>query len=114
MNSCHSILVKIFTEFGKDKLLHGRNQDYFLGKFPVVIEYQPDGYLKYIDISIIGYVGSSEGMNEMGITTSIDDGNGGWKSHRIKNMPFDVQLRNILEKFRKKPTNMTKISIIIC
>lgn len=95
---CSSILVRVKEKKSETRLLHGRNFDYGqgLGKYPVVIEYQPKGSLKYLTIGTIASAGLAEGMNENGITVSENLGRGDRKDNDIHNPPADHKLKEIL------------------
>ncbi len=97
-SGCSSILIKIKDNNGKRRLVHGRNYDYGygLGKYPVVIEYQPDEELKYLTIGTIASASLAEGMNEKGITVSENLGPGDRRDNEIHNTPADHKLKEIL------------------
>lgn len=83
------------TETG---VIHGRNLDFqplFLGRFPVVIEYHPDGKYSYISFSVIGYTGIFTGINETGLSVSLNAAFG-YKKH-IDDVPIAYKLRDMLE-----------------
>jgi len=94
---CSSILAKINDPNGL-RLLHGRNLDYGkgMGKYPIVIEYQPAGEFKHLAIGIMASAGLSEGMNEKGITVSGNSAPGDLKNHSIQNTSPDIKFREIL------------------
>ncbi len=95
---CSSILAKIKGENGILRLLHGRNYDYGkgMGKYPIVVEYQPDGEWKHLAIGTIASAGLAEGMNEKGITVSGNLAPGDLKNNTIQNASPDVFFREIL------------------
>jgi hypothetical protein len=95
---CSSILAKIKDKDKNQRLLHGRNNDYGLGtgKYPVIVEYHPEGELRHIAIGIIASAGLSEGMNEKGITVSSNLAPGDLKDNLVKNASPDIKLREIL------------------
>lgn len=94
---CSSILVRIKDETSH-RLIHGRNFDYGkgTGKYPVVIEYNPQGGIKHLVIATIGSAGLAEGMNKKGITVSENIAPGDLKNSGIQNTSPDMKLREIL------------------
>ncbi len=64
-----------FVKITKENILHGRNLDYYfplIGENPIVIRYKPDGKIPYTAVGCVGYPGVFTGMNEKGITVSVD------------------------------------------
>jgi len=109
---CSSILIRLKEKKSETRLLHGRNFDYGkgLGKYPVVIEYQPEKGLKYLTIGTIASASLAEGMNEKGITVSENLGRGDRKDNDIHNPPADHKLKEILSSasFLKEADKMMK------
>lgn len=95
---CSSILAKIRDENDILRIVHGRNFDYGkgMGKYPVVVEYQPDGEWKHIAIGTIASAGIAEGMNEKGITISGNLAPGDLKNNTVQNASPDIFFREIL------------------
>jgi hypothetical protein len=95
---CTSILAKIKGENDILRLVHGRNFDYGkgMGKYPIVVEYQPDGEWKHLAIGTIASAGLAEGMNEKGITVSGNLAPGDLKNNTIQNASTDIIFREIL------------------
>jgi hypothetical protein len=68
--SCTSF-VKVVNE----NIIHGRNLDYYfplIGENPLVIRYKPENRIPYTAIGCVGYPGVFTGMNDAGITISVD------------------------------------------
>jgi hypothetical protein len=107
---CSSILMKI-NDGNSDRLIHGRNYDYGkgTGKYPVVIEYNPQGGIKHFIIGTIGSAGLAEGMNEKGITISGNLAPGNLKNNLIQNASPDIKLREIL----KSASSMKDVEILM-
>ena len=107
---CSSILMKISND-NSGKLIHGRNYDYGkgTGKYPVVIEYNPQDGIKHLVIGTIGSAGLAEGMNEKGITISGNLAPGNLKNNLIQNASPDIKLREIL----KSATSMKDVEILM-
>jgi len=81
-------------------IIHGRSLDYqfpFLGRAPVVVEYAPKGKLKYTTVGFVGFPGALSGMNEEGITVSLDAAPM-YKTNSKRTIPICYQMREILEK----------------
>ncbi len=95
---CSSILVKIKRGRKDERILHGRNYDYGyeMGKFPVVVEYQPKGGIKHVVPGTIGYVAAPHGVNDYGITVSENMGRGDRRENTIHYMSPNLKLREIL------------------
>lgn len=74
---CSSILKKIDSGGGQDRLLHARNMDSLdtVKGHQGIFELQPEGELKYITMGTIG-LRIEDGLNERGISISVDDGDG--------------------------------------
>jgi len=94
---CSSILAKI-NDKNMPRLLHGRNLDYGkgMGKYPIVIKYQPAGEFKHLAVGTIASAGLAEGMNEKGITVSSNLAPGDLKNNLIQNASPDIKFREIL------------------
>ncbi len=101
-----SVLPEIFnfscTSFIKienGKLFHGRNLDYYfpmIGKNPLVIRYNPKGKIPYTLIGCVGYTGGYTGINDRGITVSVDAAPI-VNPDRSAAVPVTFQVRRILE-----------------
>ncbi|MEJ6949625.1 C45 family autoproteolytic acyltransferase/hydolase [Natronospora cellulosivora (SeqCode)] len=66
---CTSVLTRIDGE-----VVLARNFDFlpFLGRYPVVVEYNLDGKVKVTCIGIIGYSGVLTGLNDSGLSLSLN------------------------------------------
>lgn len=67
---CTSIL-----QADEKALLHGRNLDYpfhFLGQYPLMVRFQGDGERAYTALSFAGYLGVLTGINDAGISVSVN------------------------------------------
>ncbi|MCU0847617.1 MAG: C45 family autoproteolytic acyltransferase/hydrolase [Spirochaetes bacterium] len=95
--ACTSIILK--TESG---LVHGRNLDFMppiLGRYPVIIEYRPDRGTPYTHMSVIGCLSGLTGVNDSGISISINMSSIVEESPD-ETMPVGYKLRDILENAR--------------
>jgi len=94
---CSSILAKI-RDKNSPRLIHGRNLDYGkgTGRYPVVIDYQPDGEFKHLTIGTIASAGLAEGMNDKGKTVSNNLAPGDLRDQGIQNVSPDIKLRELL------------------
>ncbi len=93
--SCSSFIKR--TENG---IIHGRNLDYFLpflGNFPVVVEYSPKGKFRYTLVGFTGFLGALSGMNEKGITISLNASPITKKNSELT-IPICYKMREILEE----------------
>lgn len=91
---CSSFVMK--TPKG---IIHGRNLDYYfpeIGSHPTVVEYRPNGKLKYTLIGSVGFLGALSGMNEKGITVSLDASPTARQS-KSRATPVTYEIRDILE-----------------
>jgi hypothetical protein len=92
--ACSAILYKVGS-----RLLHTRNLDYgypqILGKYPVIVEYNGEGILSFTSISIIGYAPVLSGINEKGISVTLNSGPGNNLSSTSLTGPYKA--RQILE-----------------
>jgi effector-binding domain-containing protein len=94
---CSSILTKMQNDKGVNTLFHAKNLDNFLwtGHNQAIIEFNPIREYKYIGTELIG-AGISDGMNEKGISISIDDGGQGMRSKYPMNPLLNFKMRDIL------------------
>jgi effector-binding domain-containing protein len=94
---CTSILTTVENAEGKRILAHGKNLDNSLqtGRGQAVIEFNPDGEIKYVVLEVVGS-GIADGMNERGISVSIDDGGQGLKGDYPQHRPITFLMRDIL------------------
>lgn len=79
-------------------LLHGRNLDFepiFLGRYPVVVEYNPPGKFRCLSFSVLGYSGVFTGLNERGLSVSLNSAIG--RGNRAKDTPVTYMVRQLLE-----------------
>ena len=74
VQGCSSVLAKVPAGEGRTKLLHAKNLD-LPGTPPLeaqaVVELRPEGELRFLTTTILGF---SDGMNERGISISLDAG----------------------------------------
>lgn len=94
---CSSILTKMQNDRGANSLFHAKNLDNFLGTGhnQAIIEFNPVGEYKYIGTELMG-AGLCDGMNEKGISISIDDGGQGMRSKYPINPLLNFKMRDIL------------------
>ncbi|HPS88114.1 MAG TPA: C45 family autoproteolytic acyltransferase/hydrolase [Spirochaetota bacterium] len=93
--ACISIIAK--TDAG---LIHAHNLDFepaYLGTFPVIVEYSHPGKLRYMHLGVAGVPGMFHGMNEKGISVTVNYGDGTY-NRRNKGLPMGYRLREILER----------------
>jgi hypothetical protein len=93
--ACTSVLAG-----GKDGLLHAQNLDFepaYLGEFPVIVEYNHPGKFRYMHLGIAGIPGIFHGMNEKGISVTVNYGDGTYNRSN-KGLPMGYKLREILER----------------
>lgn len=72
---CSSILARARPDAGEPRLLHAKNLDLpgSIERAHAVVEFRPAGELRFVATTVAGV---SDGMNERGITLSIDAGPG--------------------------------------
>jgi predicted choloylglycine hydrolase len=95
--ACTSVLAG-----GKNGLLHAQNLDFepaYLGEFPVTVEYNSPGKFRYMHLGIAGIPGIFHGMNEKGISVTVNYGDGTY-NRANKGLPMGYKLREILERAR--------------
>ena len=93
--ACTSVLAR-----GDGRMLHSQNLDFepaYLGTFPVIVEYHHPGKLRYMHLGIAGVPGIFHGMNEKGISVTVNYGDGTYNSEN-KGLPMGYKLREILER----------------
>jgi tetratricopeptide (TPR) repeat protein len=93
--ACTSVLAG-----GRKGLLHAQNLDFepaYLGEFPVIVEYNHPGKLRYMHLGIAGIPGIFHGMNEKGISVTVNYGDGTYNREN-KGLPMGYKLREILER----------------
>ncbi len=91
-----------FVKIVSGRLIHGRNLDYYfplIGKNPLVVRYVPSGKIPYTLVGCVGYTGAYTGMNDYGITLTVDaapivDTN------KESALPVTFEIRDILENAR--------------
>ncbi len=93
--ACTSVLTA-----GQRGIIHAQNLDFepaYLGEFPVIVEYNHPGKFRYMHLGIAGIPGIFHGMNEKGISITVNSGDG---AYNIKNkgLPMGYKLRDILER----------------
>ncbi len=91
---CTSILKRI-----DDSLFLARNLDYipFLGKYPIVVEYNSSSNPKITSFGIIGFLGILTGMNKSGLSLSLNHVKLSIPN-TSKDIPIGYKNRSILEK----------------
>lgn len=98
LRGCSSILAK--TPGG---LLHARNMDYLsdlFGRAGVVVDYRPTKGTRSVVVGFIGDCGALAGMNEHGITVSVNTAPGGGALGAKTSMPAHYILRAVLDSAR--------------
>lgn len=93
--ACTSVL-----SHGEHGIIHAQNLDFepaYLGEFPVIVEYSHPGKLRYMHLGIAGIPGIFHGMNEKGISITINYGDGTYNAGN-KGLPMGYKLRDILER----------------
>ena len=98
LRGCSSILAK--TGNG---LLHARNMDYIadlFGRAGVVVDYRPTHGARSVIVGFIGDCGALAGMNEYGITVSINSAPGEGTLSARPSMPAHYVLRAVLDSAR--------------
>ncbi len=82
----------------KDSLIHGRNFDFdlmFLGDYPVITEYNPNGEQSYINFGVVAYPGFFNGVNKNGISITLNSGMGSYQKD-CKGLPMGLKIREML------------------
>lgn len=93
--ACTSVLAK-----SNNGMLHAQNLDFepaYLGEFPVIVEYNCPGKFRYMHLGIAGIPGIFHGMNEKGISVTVNYGDGTYNRSN-KGLPMGYKLREILER----------------
>ncbi len=93
--ACTSVLAG-----GKNGIIHAQNLDFepaYLGTFPVIVEYNHPGKLRYMQLGIAGVPGIFHGMNEKGISVTVNYGDGTYNKDN-NGLPMGYKLREILER----------------
>ncbi|HUI72405.1 MAG TPA: C45 family autoproteolytic acyltransferase/hydrolase [Spirochaetia bacterium] len=88
LQGCTSVLTRVPDCSGGTRLLHAKNLDNPLptGDTQAVVEFRPRGELRYIVTEVTG-MGMCDGMNEKGITLSVDGATPGMRTQYPEN-PF--------------------------
>jgi hypothetical protein len=92
--ACTAILARV-----DDGILHGQNLDFepsYLGNYPVIAEYRPPGKNRYVNFGISGVPGMSHGVNERGISLTVNYGDGTFNREN-RGLPMGYKIREILE-----------------
>lgn len=87
----------VFTDL-KDRIIHGRNFDFdllFLGNYPVITEYNPDGEHSYVNFGVVAYPGFFNGVNKNGISITLNYGMGAYRKD-CKGLPMGLKIREML------------------
>lgn len=93
---CTSIL-----SLNKGSLLHSRNLDFFppfLGNIPLIVHYRPEGKNPYTLVGFVGYLPGLTGMNEKGITLSLNESSCAGRNRIKKENLAGYAVRRILEE----------------
>ncbi len=102
--SCTSFVIK-----DDDQLVHGRNLDWSgidaITAFPLIVNYEINGYYPFTNMTFIGYPGVYTGMNEEGLSLSINMNNSPpEKGKKVEEyhtgMPLAFKVRAMLEECR--------------
>ena len=93
--ACTSVLTP-----GRGGIIHSQNLDFepaYLGNYPVIVEYNHPGKFRYMHLGIAGIPGIFHGMNEKGISITVNYGDG---TYNVKNtgLPMGYKVRDILER----------------
>ncbi len=91
-----------FLKIVNGRLIHGRNLDYYfplIGKNPLVVRYVPSGKVPYTLVGCVGYTGAYTGMNDYGITLTVDAAPI-VNTNKESALPVTFEIRNILENAR--------------
>ncbi len=92
--ACTAILAKV-----EGGILHGQNLDFepsYLGNYPLIVEYRPPGKNRYINFGIAGVPGIFHGINEKGISITVNYGDGTFNREN-RGLPMGYKIREILE-----------------
>lgn len=93
-SSCTSILVKL-----DDRIIHGRNFDWeppLLGKFPIIVNYNPTGKKSFTSFSFVGFPGAIQAVNENKLSLSVNIAFGMYKEGN-DGLPIIYKTREIME-----------------
>lgn len=93
--ACTSVLAG-----GENGVIHAQNLDFepaYLGEFPVIVEYDHPGKFRYMHLGIAGIPGMFHGMNEKGISVTVNYGDGTYNGGNT-GLPMGYKLREILER----------------
>ena len=91
---CTSIIQR--TETG---IIHGRNLDFqplFLARYPIVVEYNAEGKHRCVSFGVIGYTGIFTGINEKGLSVSLNSAFG--YKRNVRDIPMAFKVRAMLEE----------------
>ncbi len=89
-----------FVKITNGEVLHGRNLDYYfplIGENPVVVRYKPEGEIPYTVVGCVGYPGVFTGMNDEGITISVNAAPLA-KANNKRTAPVTFEIRTILSR----------------
>ena len=92
---CTSIIQR--TQTG---IIHGRNLDFqplFLARYPIVVEYNAEGKQRCVSFGVIGYTGIFTGINERGLSVSLNSAFG--YKRNVRDIPMAFKVRTMLEGF---------------
>lgn len=80
-------------------IIHGRNFDlipHFLSDYFVIVNYNGENQNSYTNFGIISYIGCFQGMNNKGISISLNYGEGAYNK-KYNGIPIGFKIREILE-----------------
>ena len=89
-----------FVKVVNGNIIHGRNLDYYfplIGENPLVIRYKPKDKIPYTVVGCVGYPGVFTGMNDTGITISVDAAPLA-KPNNKGTVPITFEIRTILSE----------------
>jgi len=92
--ACTAVLSRV-----EGGILHGQNLDFepsYLGNYPVIVEYRPEGKNRYVNFGITGVPGMFHGVNEKGISITVNYGDGTFNGEN-RGLPMGYKIREILE-----------------
>ena len=90
---CTSIIQRTGTG-----IIHGRNLDFqplFLARYPIVVEYNAEGKQRCVSFGVIGYTGIFTGVNERGLSVSLNSAFG--YKRNVRDIPMAFKVRTMLE-----------------
>ncbi len=112
---CSSVLIKVNGPGGKSQLLHAKNLDNGspTGEGQAVVEFNPEGAYSYLVTEVIGF-GACDGMNEEGISLSIDSGGQGARSAFPDNAVLTAKMHEIFASARNAAEAKARLKDYAC